>query len=323
MFFLLDITLTPNRLGRYSRCVGRFCNVLPQVSRHPVLSCRQVSGWPGEPRLIRGLPARPFSCTNFRPGGLLMAQRHSTPVRGLTSTGHSPLFQGRFGRLFRSLPSAQFGSTEEENLKNLALLGAKMSASFDPPTEGKDPEESSIPALYTYLGQFIDHDLTFDPASSLQKQNDPDALVDFRTPAFDLDNIYGRGPDDQPYMYQKDGKTFVLGKALTGAPQVNGGAHDLQRNSQTPARALIGDPRNDENVIVSQFQGLMHRFHNRAAADNPTWNFAQIQQAVRFHYQWVLLHDFLPKVVSPGVLNDVLPSAQDGSLLIEKSNLEF
>ena len=89
-----------------------------------------------------------------------MAQRHSTPVRGLTSTGHSPLFEGRFGRLFRSLRPAQFGSTEQENLKNLALLGAAMSASFDPPTDGKDPEESSIPALYTYLGQFIDHDLT-------------------------------------------------------------------------------------------------------------------------------------------------------------------
>ncbi len=66
-----------------------------------------------------------------------------------------------------------------------------MSALFDPPTDGKDPEESGIPALYTYLGQFVDHDITFDPASSLQMQDDPDALTDFRTPAFDLDNVYG------------------------------------------------------------------------------------------------------------------------------------
>ena len=58
-----------------------------------------------------------------------------------------------------------------------------MTATFDPPKDGRDDEESGIPALYTYLGQFIDHDITFDPASSLQKQNDPDALVDFRTPA--------------------------------------------------------------------------------------------------------------------------------------------
>jgi hypothetical protein len=244
-------------------------------------------------------------------------------VRGANLLRGSQLFQGPFGRIFRALPPADFGSTDSDSLAALKLLATAMIAGPDDPKDGPDPEESGIPAAFTYLGQFIDHDLTFDPASSLQKQNDPDALVDFRTPAFDLDNIYGRGPDDQPYMYQKDGKTFVLGKALTGAPQVNGGAHDLQRNSQTPPRALIGDPRNDENVIVSQFQGLMHRFHNRVAADNPTWNFGQIQQAVRFHYQWVLLHDFLPKIVSPGVLNDVLPTAQDGSLLIEKSNLEF
>src|ERR1700686_911482 len=101
-----------------------------------------------------------------------MAQRHSTPIRGLMETKHSPLFQGRFGRLFRSLPPAHFGATEADSVNNLTLLGGKMSSLFDPPTDGKDPEESGIPALYTYLGQFIDHDLTFDPASSLQMQDD-------------------------------------------------------------------------------------------------------------------------------------------------------
>jgi hypothetical protein len=88
-----------------------------------------------------------------------------------------------------------------------------MSASFEPPRDGKDDEESGIPTLYTYFGQFIDHDLTFDPASSLQQQNDPDALTDFRTPAFDLDCVYGRGPDDQPYMYDR-GKSFLQGPQL-------------------------------------------------------------------------------------------------------------
>src|SRR5260221_702399 len=143
-----------------------------------------------------------------------MAQRHSTPIRGLMSTKHSPLFQGRFGRLFRSLPPAQFGANDDENLKNLTLLGEKMSAKFDPPTDGKDPEESGIPALYTYLAQFIDHDITFDPASSLQMQKDPDALTDFRSPAFDLDNVYGRGPDDQPALYD-GGNSFLLGEPIT------------------------------------------------------------------------------------------------------------
>jgi hypothetical protein len=229
-----------------------------------------------------------------------MAQKHSTPIRGLMGTGRSPLFQGRFGRLFRSLPPAIFGKNDDDIKQNLKALGDKMSATFDPPTDGKDPEESGIPALYTYLGQFIDHDLTFDPASSLQMQDDPDALTDFRTPAFDLDNIYGRGPDDQPYMYDTDGKSFLLGTPLTGSDFPS---TDLPRNSATPARALIGDPRNDENTIVSQLQGLFHRFHNRTVKDNSTLTFEQIQKLVRFHYQYVVLNDFLSRIIQADVLD--------------------
>lgn len=87
------------------------------------------------------------------------------------------------------------------------------------PTRLHDDEENSgIDAGYTYLGQFIDHDITFDPASSLQKQNDVNALVDFRTPRLDLDSVYGGGPDDQPYLYQGNGRLFQLGHPLTEGP---------------------------------------------------------------------------------------------------------
>lgn len=235
-----------------------------------------------------------------------MSSRHSTPIRGLMSTKTSPLFQGRFGRMFRSLRPATFGATPDENIKNLAALGHKMSATFDPPKDGKDDEESGIPALYTYLGQFIDHDITFDPASSLQKQNDPDALTDFRTPAFDLDNVYGRGPDDQPYMYD-GGNSFLLGDPIQGGDP---NAKDLPRNNANTRRALIGDPRNDENSIVSQLQGLLLRFHNRTLADNPTLAFPDVQKLVRFHYQYVVLNDFLPRIVHSSVLNDLKSESQ-------------
>jgi hypothetical protein len=200
--------------------------------------------------------------------------------------------------MFRALPTATFGQTESDNVANLKTLADAMTADLDKPKDGKDEEESGIPALYTYLGQFIDHDITFDPASSLQKQNDPDALVDFRTPALDLDNVYGRGPADQPYMYDGD-RTFLLGDELRGG---DAGARDLPRNSADPQRALIGDPRNDENVIVSQLQGLFLRFHNRTAKENPKLALPDLQKLVRYHYQYVVVNDFLPRIVHSSVL---------------------
>ena len=230
-----------------------------------------------------------------------MSARHGVPPRGLMSTKSSPFFEGQFGRMFRSLRAATFGKNDSENQANLAELAKTMSADFDPPKDGKDDEESGIPTLYTYLGQFIDHDITFDPASSLQKQNDPDALIDFRTPAFDLDNVYGRGPDDQPYMYDGDG-SFLLGAPIQGGDP---GAKDLSRNNANPRRALIGDPRNDENSIVSQLQGLFLRFHNRTLSDNPGLAFGDIQKLVRFHYQYVILNDFLPRIVHSSVLGQL------------------
>jgi len=227
-----------------------------------------------------------------------MPGKHSVPVRGLMGVKRSRMFEGKFGRMFRALRPAF--DPDDDSLQGIFLeLGDQMSADFDRPKDGPDPEESGIPALYTYLGQFIDHDITFDPASSLQQANDPDALTDFRTPAFDLDNVYGRGPDDQPYMY--NGDSFVVGVPIQGAGDPD--AVDLPRGPN--GRALIGDPRNDENSIVSQLQGLFLRFHNRFRAQNPDLSFADVQQEVRFHYQFVVLNDFLNRVVDEGVLNDL------------------
>ena len=236
------------------------------------------------------------------------------------STAKSPNFEGRFGRLFRSLDAATYGPTDNDSRNALMTLGTLMTSSpLDRPKDGFDNEESGIPALYTYFGQFVDHDITFDPMTTLIKHSDPDALTDFRTPALDLDNVYGRGPGDQPYLYDKDGLKFLLGEPL------NNGAPDLPRNNPVdksePARALIGDPRNDENSIVSQFQALMLRFHNRVADDNKTKNLdlPALQQIVRWHYQWVVIHDFLPKIIKASVLNAL--KTDDGKY--DQKKLEF
>jgi len=226
-----------------------------------------------------------------------MSSRHAIVPRGLNAT-RSPLSQGRFGRMFRKLTPATFGVNDADNVANLSALADKMVGKFDAPKDGPDAEESGIPALYTYFGQFVDHDITFDPVSSLTRQQDPDGLVDFRTPSFDLDNVYGRGPNDQPYMY--DGNKFRLGETLSGAGVPD--ANDLPRFK---GRALIGDPRNDENSIVSQFQALMLRFHNRMVDDNDSLSFEDVQQRVRFHYQYVVLNDFLPRIVHASVLDEL------------------
>jgi hypothetical protein len=228
---------------------------------------------------------------------------HGKPLRGLMSTPSSQLFQGRFGRMFRSLSSGKYGATDQQSRDALMALGTQMTAGFDRPKDGGDPEESGIPALYTYFGQFIDHDITFDPVSTLIRHKDPDALTDFRTPAFDLDNVYGRGPNDQPYLYD-NGPKFLLGDPL------DNGAPDLPRNNANPRRALIGDPRNDENSIVSQLQCLFLRFHNRMVDENRALDFEKVKRLVRFHYQWVILHDFLPRIIHSSVLDALQTDGQ-------------
>jgi hypothetical protein len=241
---------------------------------------------------------------------------HGRGVRGLNLSRSSSLFGGAFGRIFRALPPADFGANDSETQANLKALGKAMVGTDDEPKDGPDSEESGIPALYTYLGQFVDHDLTFDPASSLQQQDDPDGLTDYRTPRFDLDNVYGRGPDDQPYLYDftkgSGNAKLLLGTALTGSangkPILN--AQDLARNNAQPARAIIGDPRNDENALVSQLQGLFLRFHNRLIDNGLT--FADAQRTLRYHYQWMLINDFLVKLVNKDTLQSVFPHLKSG-----------
>jgi hypothetical protein len=239
-------------------------------------------------------------------------------VRGDTLSTRSSMFEGRFGRMFRDLTPALW---PEDALRALgeAMISEPERAEDDPtkpaaaPETDKilqdDEENAGILAGYTYLGQFIDHDITFDPASSLQKQNDPDALVDFRTPRLDLDCLYGRGPDDQPYMYV--GNKFRLGEALLENMDLSK-RRDLPRyvdveDPTRPKRALIGDKRNDENVIVSQLQSTMLQFHNKVVDLNDKLSFVEIQQLVRWHYQWIVVNDFLVRICGQEIVDEILP----------------
>ena len=131
--------------------------------------------------------------------------------------------------------------------------------------------------------------------------------MDFRTPRFDLDNLYGRGPDDQPYMYRKDGIRMLLGERMSGDP-FDPGAVQLPRGPS--GRALIGDPRNDENRIVAQLHAIFLRFHNRVVhqlGGKKHVSFQEVREQVRWHYQWVLVNDFLPTILDKQTYKSVFP----------------
>jgi len=226
------------------------------------------------------------------------ARGHGYEMRGLAYLPVSQQFEGRFGRMFRLPPFVPSDA-------RIAEIAALMTENATGPTPELD--NPTIPAGYTYLGQFIDHDLTLDTASSLDRANDPDALTNFRSPRFDLDCVYGRGPTDDPFLYDRDsgGEKLLVGR--------HDDEDDLPRNGQETA--LLGDPRNDENTFVSQLQLTMLKFHNKvvdlveadpALRRGSETRFEAAQRIVRWHYQWLVVHDFLRRTVGPEMLGAVL-----------------
>jgi len=238
-------------------------------------------------------------------------------VAAAANTGQPAV--GRFDRLFASADQSVFGATPAIQTMNMKLLGQAMTAGFDGPKDGPDGEESGIPALFTYFGQFVDHDLTFGPEGRFRTTPliDLKTVENLRTPSFDLDCVYGRGPDDQPYLFETEPGAVALRaplrRMLLGDPVGGAGvpvAFDLPRNSAQTRRALIGDKRNDENAIVSQLHALFLRFHNRLAAEKPDLSFDQLRQQVVWHYQWIVLNDFLPRIVHGSVIAALRPGGR-------------
>ncbi|MBA3419146.1 MAG: peroxidase [Geodermatophilaceae bacterium] len=238
--------------------------------------------------------------------------------------------RGRFGRLFPSLPPfAADTAIIRDALLELGAPGGPMDAAddlsdpitliTDPAKSVDNPNNPALTAGFTFFGQFLDHDMTFDPTSSLARRQDPESIRNFRIPALDLDSLYGGGPGVSPHLYDRfvdGGRTTMLTEEIPGsaAVSVDGSArHDLPRNSQQVA--LIGDPRNDENLIVSQLHLAMLRFHNVVVGDvkaelGPGFTadeiFAEAQRIVRWHYQWLILREFLPMTVGTQTTQNVL-----------------
>ncbi len=187
------------------------------------------------------------------------------------------------------------------------FAAAEMLDLPDEVKDGPDGEENLfVPAGYTYLGQFVDHDITFDTTSSLDPA-DPAAPTNLRTPSLDLDCVYGGGPSDQPYMYNNDGATLRIGKTFDGDKD------DLPRVKQQPdaeGRAIIGDKRNDENSIVAQIQLAFLKFHNKVVAKQHTGDFTQARDEVRWTYQRMLVEDYLQRIIEAPVYDAFVADRQ-------------
>jgi hypothetical protein len=214
---------------------------------------------------------------------------HGVELRGMYLTSTDRSAEGRFGTMFKRLPP--FAPRDD-------LLEGLARTMVEDQTVPDDNHLNTSPRLFagfTFVGQFIDHDITFDNTPLDLQLADPDARVNFRTPRYDLDSAYGRVPVQEPVYYDPADRDKLL---LT--PNVNG-VLDVPRGSD--GRAIIPEPRNDENLIVVQLHKAFAQFHNRVVdytrslGVRKEWVFETARRLTRWHYQWAVIHDFLPRFV--------------------------
>jgi hypothetical protein len=253
--------------------------------------------------------------------------RYDSFVRECANTPQPPLPQS-FGRLGQRNPLT--GAAPGGNPFTDTTVAKAFTRILDSMKAGADDRDSDVPAGLTFFGQFVDHDITLDATSAIGSRIDPRTIRNVRTPALDLDCLYGSGPDATPWLYHPKHEGYLLFGTSHNA-------HDLARNSH--GTALIGDPRNDENQIVSQLHGAFVCLHNivmaaldkdeskvpaalegiraRAIQDGVTpgeMNFQAARRIVRMHYHWLVIHDLLGGFVAAEVLKKVKHAFEHGTL---------
>lgn len=222
------------------------------------------------------------------------------PVRPGGAKGH-----GFFDRMFPDL--APFVADPDD-------LAALADAMKDPSPDDPTANNPNVPAGFTYLGQFIDHDISLDLSPLSAKVEDPTMLQNFRTPGLDLDCLYGAGLGPHRFLYRQDGPRFLIGTA-SASPDAQGVTipalpNDLERTRH--GVALIGDHRNDENLVVAQTHLAFLKFHNKvvdtlaAQGTAPEALFDEATKQVKWHYQWMVLHDWVERITESGIVAKLL-----------------
>jgi hypothetical protein len=287
--------------------------------------------------------------------GLVAASAGVLPGLTGTSAAASAVLRGRpgpgvpedsrlFGRIFPGLPPfADATDTVRAALLEVGMPGGIMDAGddlaagpknliVDPavngnPTAGDpygtNPDNPTMTAGSTFVGQFTDHDITFDQTSSLGVTANPLASPNTRTPALDLDSVFGGGPGLRPDLYVPNPDGSVGPELKIGS----GGVHeDVPRvaNGDGTHTALLGDPRNDENVMIAGLHCGHILFYNRVLSDLGRFSlqafpaarnadlsggyarFLAARQVTLWHYQWLLVNEHLPQIAGQAVVTDVL-----------------
>ena len=249
-----------------------------------------------------------------------------------------------FGRLFGSLPPfAAANDTVRAALLEVGQPGGIMDAHdnlaagpkaliVDPTVNGNptatdpygtNPDNPTMTAGSTFVGQFTDHDITFDQTSQLGVPQNPLVSPNTRTPALDLDSVFGGGPGLRPDLYVANRDGSVGPKLQLGT----GGVHeDVPRvaNGDGTYSAVLGDPRNDENVMIAGLHCAHILFYNQVIDDLgdfdlgrfPTAKGADLanryvvflvaREVTLWHYQWLLVNEHLPQIVGQALVDDVL-----------------
>lgn len=238
----------------------------------------------------------------------------STPVFAEVTPAKPPdsqaTFVSNFGRMFPNLPG--FVTPTNQQIADLAQT------QLDPNVTPGPKDNLEIPSGDTYLGQFIDHDLTLDMSPSPTSPVDPTTLQSGRSFLFDLDSVYCGGPAAFPSIYAADQKHFLIQE-----PNPNG-VRDLPRNAN--GSAILCEGRNDENEIISQMHVAFLKFHNRLIDDGYSFNDAK--RTMTLYYQWIVLHEFLPAIVGQQTVDSYLKGGvprvyKPGNLLRPTVPVEF
>ena len=195
--------------------------------------------------------------------------------------------------------------TSDETVKNLRRLGDSMVERKAHATTGVN-----VPAIYTFFGQFVDHDITLEMGSSKNSLANPspislddirDQIVNSRSPDLDLDNVYGPDLDGEPVPRDGDHKLLLDPVEGSKRPPRIDVFNDLPRRANGYAR--IGDPRDDENIVLSQLHVAFIRAHNVLVEREGTFEAASKQ--LRQHYQWLVLNDLLKRIADPVIVKNV------------------